>query len=81
MGLHSTDLQGLCLPSFKTKERAQSQQQRHQQFNREGASYMLEAKSWSDTLLRVMDIPQDKAAVFVLRGRGRLAVMGELRAV
>ena len=35
-GLHPTDLQALCLPSFKTKERAQSQQQRHQWFNGRG---------------------------------------------
>ena len=30
VGLHPTGLQGLCLPSFKTEKRAQSQRQRHQ---------------------------------------------------
>lgn len=33
VGLHPTGLQALGLPSFKTKERAQSQWQRHQWFS------------------------------------------------
>ena len=32
-----TGLQGLCLPSFKTEERAQSQQQRYQLFHKWGS--------------------------------------------
>ena len=44
-GLHLTGLQGLCLPSFKTKERARSQQQRHQWFNEWGSLHI-----WSKVL-------------------------------
>ena len=42
IGLHPESLQGLFLPSFKTKERAQSQQKRHQGF---GGAYRSEALS------------------------------------
>ena len=37
---------------------------------------MSEARSWSDTPLRVADSRQDLAAVFTPRGKGRLPVMG-----
>lgn len=36
VGLHPTVLQSLQLPSLETKERTQSQQQRHQQFVGQG---------------------------------------------
>ena len=35
-----TGLQGLCLPSFKTEERAQSWQQRYQWFNEWGSLHV-----------------------------------------
>ena len=61
--LHLTGLQGLCLPCFKTEERARSQQQRHQWFN-DGGAYTSEARSWSDNPPCAADGRQDMAAVF-----------------
>ena len=51
VGLYPTSLQVLCLLSFKTKERVQSQQQRHQWFNGwgwGGGANASEARSWSN---------------------------------
>ena len=45
VGLHPIGLQDLCLHSFKTEDRAQSQQQRHQWFNGWGSLHV-----WSKVL-------------------------------
>ena len=45
----------------------------------DGEAYASKARSWSNTPPRVADgSRQDMAAVFKPRGRGRLAVIGEL---
>ena len=63
----------LCLPSFKTEERAWSQQQKcHGLMDR--GPYTSEARSQSETPPCVVDSGQDIVAVFAKRGgegRGR----------
>ena len=76
VGLYPTGLQGLCLPTLKTKDRAQCQQQRHQWFNgwgnltcmKQGPGitshrvWPMAGKTWQQALL-----PE---------GKGRLPVIG-----
>ena len=71
---HPEGLQALYLPGFKTKERAQNQQQRRRWSTGQGPS-IREAGSWS---LCVAD-RQDMAAVFTTEGaagRRRLPFVG-----
>ena len=65
VGLHPTVLQGLCLPSFKTKD-----SNRDINGLMDEGAYTSEARSWSDTPPYVVDGRQDMVAVFASRGRG-----------
>ena len=74
VGLHPAGLQGLYWPSFKTKVRAQSQQQRHQWFLVGGWAYTSEARSPSNTPPCAADDGQDVTAVFTPGGRGEVTI-------
>ena len=67
VGLHATGLQVLHLSSFKTEERAQSQQQRHQWFN-----------GWRNLTCLKQGPGVTPHCVQLMVGEGRLPVIGEL---
>ena len=75
VGLHPTGLQGLHLPSFRTKNRAWSQQQRHRWFSGWRSLYVWsKVLEWHPT---VADGGQDIAAGFIMRTRGDYQLMSD----
>ena len=78
-GQHLTDLQGLCLPSFKTKERAWRQQRSYQWFNglMDGGAYMSE-QGLAETPHRACSTTGRTWQQSAPGGKGRLPVIGEL---
>ena len=74
VGLHHTGLQGLYLPSFKTKEPRVSD--RGINGLTDAGVYTSEARSCSDAQLCVVDSRQDMEAVLAPRGKWRLPVIG-----
>lgn len=64
VGLHTTGLQGLTLPSFRSKEEPRVIKRDISGLMGDGGSYMSEARFWSDALLCVAGGRWNMVAVF-----------------
>ena len=75
VGLHTTGLQGLTLPSFRSKEEPRVIKRDISGLMGDGRSYMSEARSWSNIPLCAVDGRQGMVAFFSPGGRERLPVI------